>query len=143
MFAITTDPINCENLTKIHTPQSCGAKVSFEGIVRPDKNVNQKVISLLYIGDEPLCISEGERIISEAIEKFCLAHAVCVQRIGMVSVHEAAIWIGVWSTHRDAAFQGCRYIIEEVKKRLLIWKKEFLADGTSQWVRNPATSIHV
>lgn len=141
MFIITTQPIDSRNLEKDHSRSSCGAKVTFEGIIRRDKHLNQEVISLLYIADEPTCVEEGERIIQEAINQFSLSHAVCVQRIGTVVAEETAIWIGVWSPHRDAAFQGCRYIIEEVKKRLLIWKKEFFTDGTSQWVRNPASAV--
>ena len=57
-----------------------------------------------------------------------------------VETTETAVWIGVWAAHRDEAFKGCRYIIEEIKKRLLIWKKEFYTDGTSAWVHGGTKS---
>ena len=112
-----------------------GALVTFEGIVRADQHGKGKVSVLQYIADTPACTTEGEKIIAEALSLFPVTHAVCVQRVGKLNVGETAVWIGVWAGHRDEAFKANRYIIEEVKKRLLIWKKEFFADGTSDWVR--------
>ena len=112
-----------------------GALVIFEGTVRADEHKGSTVSELLYIADSPAVIAEGEKIIVEAISKFSISEAVCIQRVGQLKVTETAVWIGVWASHRDEAFKGCRYIIEEVKKRLLIWKKEFYADGSKAWVR--------
>ena len=142
MFILQENPITLSQ-TKNTLPNSTnGAFVSFEGIVRNDKNQNneaclpdRQVSSLLYIADSLECIAEGEKILNEALKLFPLNNAICIQRIGQVSVGEAATWIGVWASHRDEAFKGCRYIIEEIKKRLLIWKKESFSDGTKTWVQ--------
>ena len=77
---------------------------------------------------------EGERIIAEAIARFGVAHAACVHRVGALAVGELAVWVGVSAAHRDEAFRACRYIIDEVKHRLPIWKKEHYLNGDSGWV---------
>jgi molybdopterin synthase catalytic subunit len=118
-----------------------GALVTFEGIVRPDKKVTLEVSSLLYIVDREECILIGEQIVREALGAFPINHAVCIQRFGQVNVGETATWIGVWSPHRDEAFKGCRYIIEEIKKRLLIWKKECYSNGSNKWIHGAGTPI--
>lgn len=139
MFQLTDQPINPETLRVTHRNTSTGALVSFEGIVRADKHQDKDILSLSYIADEPACIAEGDGIIQETFERFPISHALCIQRTGNVPAGETAIWIGVWSPHRDAGFKACRYIIEETKKRLLIWKKEHFKDGNSQWVRGMQT----
>ena len=115
--------------------------MSFEGIVRSDKHKDSQVSALLYIADAPACVQEGEKILKEVLSLFPVTDAVCIQRTGKINAGETAVWIGVWAGHRDEAFKGCRYIIEEIKKRLLVWKKEFFTDGTSQWVYGPQTPV--
>ncbi len=137
MFALQESPIDLIQIQNTRRNNPCGAMVCFEGIVRRDKHPGKEVSSLLYIADYPACIQEGEAIIKEVNALFPLLDAVCIQRIGQVNAGETAVWIGVWSAHRDEAFKGCRYLIEEIKKRLIIWKKEFFTDGTSAWVRGP------
>jgi len=138
MFILQETPIDslkaknmCADLAKN------GALITFEGTVRADELNGKTVSELLYIADNPACLAEGEKIIKEALSMFSISEAVCIQRIGKLKTTETAVWIGVWAGHRDEAFKGCRYIIEEIKKRLLIWKKEFFADGTSTWVQGP------
>ena len=140
MFELTEYPINKEKYLK-QQPSSCGALVTFDGIVRPDKHHGVEVTSLLYIADSDECIREGALILKEAKKKFSLLESVCIQRIGQVPAGESAIWIAVSSSHRCDAFDASRYIIEEIKKRLLIWKKEFFKDGSSQWVRGLETPV--
>jgi len=125
------DPIHARN--NYHNPAN-GAIVIFEGMVRADDHQGKTVSELLYIADTPLVKAEGEKIIKEALSQFAINEVVCIQRIGQLKITETAIWIAVWAPHRDEAFKGCRYLIEEIKKRLLIWKKEFFTDGSSQWV---------
>jgi molybdopterin synthase catalytic subunit len=125
------DPVQAKNMCR--NPAN-GAVVVFEGMVRADEHNGSCVSGLLYIADSPACMAEGEKIIAEAKSQFSITEAVCIQRIGQLKTTETAIWIGVWAAHRDEAFKGCRYIIEEVKKRLLIWKKEFYSDGTKAWI---------
>lgn len=141
MFTLQQKPIEANQKISTHLNSSAGAVTNFEGIVRSDKHEGKEVTSLLYIADEAACRSEGEKIIKETISKFSIIDAVCIQRTGQVGVGESGIWIGVWSSHRDEAFKACRYIIEEIKQRLLIWKKEFFKDGTSHWVKGQSQII--
>lgn len=134
MFLLKEDPIDPVKAKNMYNNPANGAIVIFEGMVRADEHKGSAVNELLYIADTPACMAEGEKIINEALSQFTISEAVCIQRIGQLKTTETAVWIGVWAPHRDEAFKGCRYIIEEIKKRLLIWKKEFFADGTSTWI---------
>lgn len=111
----------------------CGGYVSFEGWVR-NHNEGRDVQRLEYEAYESLGIKEGERILQEAAERFAIEHATCVHALGSLELGETAVWVGVSSHHRDAAFAACRYIIDEVKHRVPIWKKEHYTDGDSGWV---------
>ncbi len=134
MFILQENPIDPVKAKNMCRNPANGAVVIFEGMVRADEHKGTTVSELLYIADSPACLAEGEKIIKEALSKFSISEAVCIQRIGQLKTTETAVWIGVWASHRDEAFKGCRYIIEEIKKRLLIWKKEFYADGTKAWI---------
>ncbi len=123
-------------------PQECrgqladpgaGAYASFEGWVR-DHNEGHKVHRLEYEAYEALGIKEGEKIVLEAGSRFGIAAARCVHSLGLLEIGDLAVWVGVSSAHRDEAFAACRYIIDEVKHRVPVWKKEHYADGDSGWV---------
>ena len=132
-FQFTRTPIMPEQLRVSLADPGCGGYAAFEGWVR-DSNEGQRVRGLEYEAFEALGVREGERIIAEAIERFGVSHAACVHRIGSLAVGELAVWVGVSAAHRDEAFRACRYIIDEVKHRLPIWKKEHYLNGDSGWV---------
>ncbi len=132
-FHFTRTPIGPEALRLSLADPGCGGYAAFEGWVR-NSNEGQPVRGLEYEAFEELGIREGERIIAEAIERFGVVHAACVHRIGALAVGELAVWVGVSAAHRDEAFRACRYIIDEVKHRLPIWKKEHYLSGESGWV---------
>jgi len=110
-----------------------GGFAAFEGWVR-NHNEGRDVRRLEYEAFEELAVKEGERIVRAAIERFGVAHALCVHRVGSLEIGELAVWVGVSSGHRGEAFQACRYIIDEVKHHLPIWKKEHYTTGDSGWV---------
>ena len=110
-----------------------GGYASFEGWVR-DHNEGQRVAHLEYEAFEALGIKEGERVIDEARAQFGVELARCVHRVGDLAIGDVAVWVGVSAPHRDEAFRACRYIIDEVKHRLPIWKKEHYESGDSGWV---------
>ncbi len=112
---------------------TCGGYASFEGWVR-DHNEGRAVRRLEYEAFEELAVREGERIVAEACARFGVRNARCVHRIGDLPLGEIAVWVGVSAPHRDEAFRACRYIIDEVKHRVPIWKKEHYVDGDSGWV---------
>lgn len=132
-FQFTRAPIAPEQLRTALGDPACGGYAAFEGWVR-DSNEGQRVRGLEYEAFEALGIHEAERILGEAIERFGVAHAACVHRLGALEVGELAVWVGVSAPHRDEAFRACRYIIDEVKHRLPIWKKEHYLNGESGWV---------
>lgn len=112
---------------------SCGGLVFFEGRVR-NHNEGRVVTALEYEAFAPLAIKEGERILRQAIERFGVVQALCVHRVGALDVGGLAVFIGIAARHREEAFSACRHVIDEVKLRVPIWKKEHYADGPSDWV---------
>jgi molybdopterin synthase catalytic subunit len=110
-----------------------GGYVSFEGWVR-DHNEGQEVTRLEYEAFQELAVKEGERIVAEALRRFPVMHALCIHRLGALGLSDMAVWAGVSSAHRGEAFDACRFIIDEVKHRVPIWKKEHYRSGDSGWV---------
>jgi molybdopterin synthase catalytic subunit len=110
-----------------------GACATFEGRVR-NRNDGRAVEALDYEAYGPLAQKEGERIVAEAREKFRVIGILCVHRTGSLSLGDIAVWVGVMAEHRAAAFDACRFVIDEVKARLPIWKKEHYAGGATEWI---------
>jgi len=132
-FHLTREPIDVPRARARLADPSCGGYAAFEGWVR-DHNEGQRVQHLEYEAFEPLAIKEAERILGEAIERFGVTHAACLHRVGDLAIGEMAVWVGVSARHRHEAFLACRYIIDEVKHRVPIWKKEHYDSGDSGWV---------
>ena len=132
-FSFSKRPLDLPALQQPLHQQECGGYASFEGWVR-NHNEGLAVTSLDYEAFEALAVKEGERIIAEACERFGVSHARCVHRVGELSIGDIAVWVGVSAPHRDEAFRACRYIIDEVKHRVPIWKKEHYVNGDSGWV---------
>jgi len=133
MFEVAKELPDRNALIATLSNANAGALATFEGWVR-NHNEGRAVLSLEYECYETLAKKEGEKVIAEAKEKFGVLDAACIHRVGKLSVGEVAVWVGVVAGHRQEAFQACRYIIDEIKKRLPIWKKEFYADGSTDWV---------
>lgn len=135
-FAISDEPLTAERKQALQDSvrdPSCGAVITFEGVVR-NHNEGKEVRALFYEACESLALSEAAHIFSEAKEKFAYTNAVCVHRTGELSIGDTAVYVAVSAAHRGEAFAACRYIIDEVKHRLPIWKKETYRDGQSSWV---------
>jgi molybdopterin synthase catalytic subunit len=134
MFQITSSPIDPASVRQQTLAPAAGGFCSFEGWVR-DHHEGKSVLRLEYEAYTALAEKEGARILAEATERFGILRAACVHRTGRLEIGEIAVCVCVSSAHRDAAFDACRYIIDEVKSRVPIWKKEFFAGGESGWVR--------
>lgn len=132
-FSFTRERIDASGLRETLADPTAGGYASFEGWVR-NHNEGLAVRHLEYEAFEPLAVKEGERIIAEAARRFGIEHAACVHRIGDLAIGDMAVWVGVSARHRAEAFQACRYIIDEVKHRVPIWKKEHYQNGDSGWV---------
>ena len=130
-FKITSNLIDSQTIGE---NSGIGARSVFEGTVR-DTNDGHDVTKLEYECYKSLAIKEGNKILGEAIEKFGLIDAFCIHRIGTLEIGETAVIVVATSGHRDEAFKGCRYIIDEVKCRVPIWKKEHYQDGETEWLK--------
>ncbi|HTC44302.1 MAG TPA: ThiF family adenylyltransferase [Steroidobacteraceae bacterium] len=132
-FSFAKTPIDTEVERRRIIDPACGGYAAFEGWVR-DHNEGRQVCHLEYEAFELLANKEGERILAEAVARFGVEHAACVHRVGDLQLGEMAVWVGVSARHRQEAFLACRYIIDEVKHRVPIWKKEHYLNGDSGWV---------
>ena len=141
-FGFSDRPLTPEDCRQHLRDPVCGACVSFEGWVR-NHNEGLEVLRLEYEAYEKLGVREGERIVAEALQRFSVDHAVCMHRVGSLLPGDLAVWVGVSAAHRDEAFAACRYIIDEVKHRVPIWKKEHYASGDSGWVNCERCASHV
>lgn len=117
-----------------------GALCTFEGWVR-NRNDGRKVRRLEYSAFASMAVKQGERIVAEALRRFAVVDVVCVHRVGTLKLGDLAVWVGVTAEHRAAAFEACRYVIDEIKARVPIWKKEFYASGDSGWVDPTKTNL--
>jgi molybdopterin synthase catalytic subunit len=132
-FRFTQTTIDTESARRELRDLGAGGYVSFEGWVR-DQNEGQEVTRLEYEAFQELAVKEGDRIVAEALRRFPVKHALCIHRVGSLDLGDMAVWVGVSSAHRGEAFDACRFIIDEVKHRLPIWKKEYYRSGNSGWV---------
>lgn len=139
-FRISSEPIDAAALARELANAGAGACVTFEGWVR-DRNQGRAVQRLDYQAYAALAQNEGERILAEARERFAIVAARCAHRVGSLAIGELSVWVGVSAGHRDAAFAACRYVIDEVKKRVPIWKNEHYADGESGWLHPDNTPV--
>ncbi|MEE4218208.1 MAG: molybdenum cofactor biosynthesis protein MoaE [Xanthomonadales bacterium] len=140
-FKVTAETIDLALFRATMQDVSCGAYVQFDGWVR-DHNEGQKVLRLEYEVYEPLAVKEGERILAEARERFGVSRTAVIHRSGLMELSDTAVVVGVASPHRDEAFEACRYIIDQVKVRLPIWKKEHYASGHAEWVNCQRCAQH-
>jgi len=141
VIAVTAAAIEPAKLQASLQHPGAGGFCSFEGWVR-NVNEGRTVERLEYEAYEPLVITEGEKVLAEAKQQFPFLEARCVHRTGLLEIGDLAVWVGVAAPHRDEAFKACRYIIDELKVRLPIWKKEHYVDGDSGWVNCERCAEH-
>lgn len=139
-FRLSDDTLDPVALGRGLASASAGACVSFEGWVR-DRNEGKAVLKLAYQAYAPLAQAEGERIAAEAMAQFAIERVVCAHRVGELAIGDLAVWVGVSAAHRDAAFAACRYVIDEIKRRVPIWKNEFYTDGASGWLHPDGSPV--
>lgn len=133
VFSLSETKIN-DAILKLETRNtSAGGFVCFEGWVR-DHNQGKSVTKLAYEAYTQLAIKEGNRIIQEALDNYDIKKAFCTHRVGLLEIGDMAVWVGVSAAHRDAAFKACRFILDQVKARVPIWKNESWSNGESGWV---------
>lgn len=135
MFELSPERLDPTALRTHLISRAAGAYCSYEGWVR-DHNDGKAVAALHYHGYPELAQSMASIIIEEAKIKYSILAASIAHRIGSLEIGDGAVWVGVTARHRGDSFQACQYIVENVKHRLPIWKKEIYADGTVRWIEN-------
>jgi adenylyltransferase/sulfurtransferase len=133
MFELTAHPIDSAALQARLTAPEAGALTIFEGRVR-NHHLGKPVTKLEYEAFDDMARLEGEAITTETERIYPGTKVLCVHRTGSLAIGEAAVWIGIASAHRQAGFAACRHVIEEIKLRLPVWKKEHHPDGAAEWV---------
>lgn len=115
-----------------------GGIASFLGTVR-DHHQGRAVQALEYSAYSPMAEAECARIVDET-ERHWPVRVALRHRVGLLEIGDAAVAIAVAAAHRDEAFAACRHVIEEVKRRVPIWKRERYADGSVEWVGAPSVA---
>ena len=131
--AIVMRPIDCSALLAEVAATSNGATVLFTGSVRASSD-GRTVSGIDYDAYEAMAREELTRILVEAVERFATSHVVAEHRTGSLLLGEISVAIAVGHPHRAPAFEAARYVIEEIKLRLPVWKQELFTDGTRAWV---------
>ena len=132
-FVIADAPFDIAPLRAQLLQAQAGAYASFEGWVR-NHNDGRAALGLRYEAYVALAEAEGAKIVEDALARFAITDAACVHRVGDLEVGDLAVWVGVSAAHRDAAVTACRWIIDEVKSRVPIWKHERYAAGDAAWL---------
>ena len=129
---ITQDELDLGKLYAFCLTEDSGAIDVFVGTVR-NHFEGQKVDAMDYHGYPEMGEKVLKQIVESAHEKWPLNRVAVQHRLGLLQLKEASVIIAVSSPHRSEAFEACRYIIEEIKKDLPIWKKEYFTGGEAQW----------
>ncbi len=131
--AVHESPLRPADLLAETASTANGASVLFVGTVR-EVNEGRAVTGIDYSSYSEMARSELADIVREVAERYDTPHVVVEHRIGTLSLGDASIAIAVAHPRRAAAFEAARMVIEEVKRRVPIWKREHYADGTREWV---------
>ena len=129
---LTSDPIDVPRLIAHVNQPSNGGICTFLGVVR-DNAEGRPVVKLGYEAYESMAVAQMRVIVEEAMERWDLDAVALSHRTGELQIGEASVAIAVGAPHRAEAFEACRYIIDTLKTRVPIWKKEFFKDG-AVWV---------
>lgn len=140
--AIVDEPIDpAAVLAEVAAPGN-GAAVLFIGTVR-DVNLGRPVTGMEYAAYRAMAERELEAVAVEASDRFRVGEITVVHRIGVLEIGEASVAIAVGHAHRGEAFDAAREIIEELKRRVPIWKREHYTDGSREWVDPTGASAPV
>lgn len=140
--AISDTPLDPREIEAGVLSPSRGASLVFTGIIR-DHNAGKRVVAVSYDVFEPLCLEVFRELAAEARAKWGPDLAVAIaHRRGKLHVGDVAVVIAVGAPHRDETYRASRFLIEEVKHRAPIWKKEHYEGGESEWVQGHALCGH-
>ena len=133
MAELVHGPIDVPRILTSALRPDCGAVTLFLGTTR-DQHQGRAVERLSYEAYEPMALAALEALESAAMERFAIAGCTIVHRLGEVPIGDASVVVAVAAAHRAAAFDACRWAMDELKRSVPIWKKEFFAGGSEAWV---------
>jgi len=135
-YEITREPLRLDDLIAAVQTEACGAVVAFLGVVRELGDGDQPVDGLSYEAYPELALTEMRAIGAQASRKFGDARVAIAHRIGDLGIGEASVAVAVAAAHRGVAFDACEHAIDELKRRVPIWKKEHFRSGAARWRPN-------
>ena len=134
---LTSDEIDSQGLlARVNSP-SCGAVCLFLGTVR-EFTQDQQTVDLVYEAYPEMALKQLRAILDEACTRWPIPRLGVIHRLGLVGLGDASIAVAVATPHRGESFESCEWIMDEIKKRVPIWKQEHWIDGRTEWV-HPAS----
>ncbi len=131
--AVMAGPLDASALRAAAKDPRAGAVVVFEGCAR-DHHEGRAVANLAYEAFVPMAVAELEKLLTDAVARFGLVQCLIHHRIGEVPLTEAAVVVVTASAHRQEAFEAALWIMDRIKERVPIWKKERFTEGGEGWV---------
>ena len=137
---VTRETLSVDALLAQVTSPACGGTCVFLGTVRdgPDEH---GVTAIEYSAYEEMVEAEFGRLLADAGTRWPDARIAVRHRLGRIAAGEASIAIAAAAPHRAQAFEACRFVIEEVKRRIPVWKKELRLDGSEVWVDSSGSPL--
>jgi molybdopterin synthase catalytic subunit len=129
---VTSEPLDATAIAALVSDSSTGAVVVFSGDVR-DHDHGRAVLSLTY-ESHPTAAAVMNTVVRDLAEQLDVTHIAAAHRVGDIPIGEAALVVAVGSSHRGDAFGACREIVDQIKLQLPVWKHQYFADGTDEWV---------
>ena len=133
MMYVTRHPLSIDQLVARVSSPACGGTCVFLGTVR-NGAAEEGVSAIEYSAYEEMVEVEFGRLVADAAARWPDARIAVQHRLGTIPAGDASIGIAAAAPHRAEAFEACRFVIEEVKRRIPVWKKELRLDGTEIWV---------
>jgi len=135
---LTYEPIDINDVARRIVLPECGATVTLDGYVRQFTN-QRETLHLFYEAYEPMALKEMKKLTEQAHKHFEISNIGIAHRLGKLKIGDTSVVISVAAPHRKAAFEGCEWLIRELKRTVPIWKKEVYAEG-EVWVEGEQTT---
>jgi molybdopterin synthase catalytic subunit len=133
---VSDQPLSVDEHAKLVEHAAAGAVATFAGVVR-DHDHGRSVRELEYVG-HPTAAAVVAEVVADVVGRFEGVRAVAVShRVGPLAIGDVALACAVSAEHRGEAFAVCSELVDEVKRRLPVWKRQVFTDGTDEWVNMP------
>jgi molybdopterin synthase catalytic subunit len=131
---LLSQPLSTASAVEFVTSSAAGGIAVFAGITRRETGTTGELVALNYEAYPDMAIAQMRDLVAESRKKWELAKVVLLHRVGRVAVSEPSVVIAVSAAHRGPALEACRWLIDELKKVVTIWKQDVWMDGSTSWV---------